>query len=341
MLRVPCYDRGQSKKRRRHGATALGEKTITRLSFRKLACVLAPVVLTGCGAPIGLQIASVFADGVSLLTTDKTLTDHGLSALTEKDCAVLRGLKGEEICRDDTFDATDVADLEITPPAGEPDMEDSAIPETPLAQAGPAPSLWNPPGNLTGNQPENKPGGVKTASFPELPAPLFAKVETTNLPEIKAPQPAETGETVEAPKAQSPVGSDLDAPVAAPVNTPVENPVNTPVETPVAAPVPAEHAEPIGPAEPAAEVKGGTFYVLASYRRLTNAKRFARTQAKWSPKILSGTASGRHVYRVAVGPADGARAFQLKVLLKRDGLKDAWALKLANPKMARERVSLD
>lgn len=261
----------------------------------------------------------MFADGFSLLTTDKTLTDHGLSALTEKDCAVLRGLKGEEICRDGTFDATDVADVEISPPAGEPDMEDSAIPQMGLSRAGPAPSLWNPPGNQL--------GGVKTASLMESPAeqkaPLFAKVETTSLPEIKAPapkapQPLETGKTVEAPKAQSPVGSDLDAPV----------------DTPVA-------AEPAKPAETAAEVKGGTFYVLASYRRLANAKRFVRTQVKWSPKILLGTASGRQVYRVAVGPVDGARAFQLKARLKRDGLKDAWALKLAKPKLARELASLN
>ena len=335
MLRVPRYDRRQSKKRRRHGVTALGEKIITRLSFRKLACVLAPVVLTGCGAPLGLQIASVFADGVSLLTTDKTLTDHGLSALTEKDCAVWRGFKGEEICRDGTFDATDVANLEISPPAREPDMEpdveDSAIPETPLARAGPAPSLWNPPGNQLGNRPGNQPGDAKTASLMESPAessaPFFAKVETASLPEIKAPAPKgsqsletlETGETGKAPKARSPVDAPMDAPMDAP------------------APAPA----PAKPTETAAEVKGGTFYVLASYRRLTNAKRFARSQAKWSPKILLGTASGRHVYRVAVGPADGARAFQLKARLQRDGLKDAWALKLAKPKVARELASLD
>lgn len=341
MLRVPCYERGQSKKTappRRHGP---GGKTITRLSFRKLACVLAPVVLTGCGAPVGFQIASVLADGVSLLTTDKTLTDHGLSALAEKDCAVLRGLKGKEICRDAKFDATAVADLEISPPAGEPDMEsdmeDSAIPQTRpaqtrLAQAGPAPSLWIPPGSQLGNPPGNplgnQPGGAKTASLmespAESPAPLFAKVETASLPEIRAPAPKapQSRETGEAPKAKSPAGSDLDAPV----------------DTPVAAPVPAEPAK---PAETAAEVKGGTFYVLASYRRLANAKQFARTQAKWLPKILSGTASGRHVYRVAVGPVDRAWAFQLKARLKRDGLKDAWALKLAKPKIARDLASLD
>jgi hypothetical protein len=61
---------------------------------------LAPLVLGGCLLPASVQIASLIADGVSLVTTDKTLSDHGLSAITNRDCAVWRAVNGEEVCRE-------------------------------------------------------------------------------------------------------------------------------------------------------------------------------------------------------------------------------------------------
>ena len=50
--------------------------------------------------PASVQIASFVADGISLVTTDKTLGDHGLSAVTNQDCAVWRAVNGEEVCRE-------------------------------------------------------------------------------------------------------------------------------------------------------------------------------------------------------------------------------------------------
>ncbi|MFQ5763329.1 MAG: hypothetical protein ACE5GT_00220, partial [Rhodospirillales bacterium] len=113
----------------------MGDETITHLRIRLLAAVAAPLVLAGCGMPLGVQIASLFADGVSLLTTEKTLTDHGLSVVAGEDCAVWRSLEGEEICREGEAEA--VADAGISPVArsfaevpGDADV---------LAFAGPAP----------------------------------------------------------------------------------------------------------------------------------------------------------------------------------------------------------
>ncbi|WP_417830992.1 hypothetical protein [Terasakiella sp.] len=56
-------------------------------------------ILSGCAAPPALQILSLALDGISYITTDKTLTDHGLSALTQKDCKLLRSLQDQEICQ--------------------------------------------------------------------------------------------------------------------------------------------------------------------------------------------------------------------------------------------------
>lgn len=53
-----------------------------------------------------VQVASWALDGISFLATDKSLTDHGLSVVAQKDCALWRGLKGDEVCSDYDNDAT-------------------------------------------------------------------------------------------------------------------------------------------------------------------------------------------------------------------------------------------
>lgn len=71
-------------------------------TVKKVAAVGAcALVLQACALPVPLKIASWALDGVSYLATKKSLTDHGLSMVAQQDCAMLRGLKGEEICRDD------------------------------------------------------------------------------------------------------------------------------------------------------------------------------------------------------------------------------------------------
>lgn len=57
------------------------------------------LLLTGCGLPPAVTVASYVADGVSYLTTGKTVTDHGISAATGQDCAVIGHLiEGKPIC---------------------------------------------------------------------------------------------------------------------------------------------------------------------------------------------------------------------------------------------------
>jgi len=47
-----------------------------------------------------LQVASWALDGISYVMTEKSVTDHGLSAVVQKDCAVWRGVTEGELCRD-------------------------------------------------------------------------------------------------------------------------------------------------------------------------------------------------------------------------------------------------
>ena len=69
------------------------------------------LLLGGCALPVPIQVASWALDGISYLTTEKSVADHGLSILAQKDCSVLRGLLDDgEICRDNDDATTLLAD---------------------------------------------------------------------------------------------------------------------------------------------------------------------------------------------------------------------------------------
>lgn len=82
-----------------------------RLGFAAKFSVIAivPMLLGGCAAlPVGVQVASYVADGLLYLTTNKSLTDHGLSLVTNKDCSIWRGLSKGELCREPSLDEIEV-----------------------------------------------------------------------------------------------------------------------------------------------------------------------------------------------------------------------------------------
>lgn len=72
---------------------------------RCLGMAALPLVLLlggGCafiGSP-ALTYASLVADGASFAFTGKMVGSHVLSAVTDQDCAIIRMISGEEICRD-------------------------------------------------------------------------------------------------------------------------------------------------------------------------------------------------------------------------------------------------
>lgn len=65
--------------------------------MRWLFPVALTVVLSGCGLPTAVTVASLVASGVSYVSTGKSITDHGISMVLQKDCALLRGFEGD-IC---------------------------------------------------------------------------------------------------------------------------------------------------------------------------------------------------------------------------------------------------
>lgn len=78
--------------------------------------LLMPILLAGCGLPIAVTIGSYAADGASYIATGKSVTDHGLTAITGRDCALLRPIfKGKPICEDKAMarDGTAPAPIQV------------------------------------------------------------------------------------------------------------------------------------------------------------------------------------------------------------------------------------
>ncbi len=76
---------------------------------RGAAVVLCSVLLGACAIPAPLKFASWALDGIAYLTTEKSVTDIGLSVVAQQDCALWRGVTGEQICRSEDGTAIAVA----------------------------------------------------------------------------------------------------------------------------------------------------------------------------------------------------------------------------------------
>ncbi len=60
-------------------------------------------LVSGCAVPVGVTVASWAIDGFSYAATKKSLTDHGLSFIVDKDCALHRVVTEMDLyalCRD-------------------------------------------------------------------------------------------------------------------------------------------------------------------------------------------------------------------------------------------------
>ena len=62
--------------------------------MRWIILAAAAISLSGCGLPTVVTYTSYMADIFSYLTTEKSVTDHGISVVLQKDCALLRALDG-------------------------------------------------------------------------------------------------------------------------------------------------------------------------------------------------------------------------------------------------------
>ncbi len=104
-------------------------------SFRWLVApllLLSPVALSGCALPPAVVVGSYAADGVSYWATGKTVTDHGLSAVTGHDCGVVRAIfAGKPLCVTDNERGKQVPIVQGKPSSA------MAVAEAPRRRLGP------------------------------------------------------------------------------------------------------------------------------------------------------------------------------------------------------------
>jgi hypothetical protein len=72
---------------------------VSRAAMLVAAALVAMLSLNGCAAPAALTVASFAADGASLATSGKTMTDHAMSAVSGQDCSTANFFDNGVMCR--------------------------------------------------------------------------------------------------------------------------------------------------------------------------------------------------------------------------------------------------
>ncbi len=306
------------------------------------------LLLGGCALPVPIQVASWALDGISYLTTEKSVTDHGLSILAQKDCSILRGLLDDgEICRDTVDAATLLADRgsgngftatdETKELSALGDVEQLANFET--AAEGPATRVTL---SLDGFEGEPLKG-----------YPLYIGGEDISAFTVLGALPRETAAAL--------VFFE-DGPDAAPVffeggpaeNDLAENDLNDQAGLAFASVEPVKATETVptktGPTETVSTETGGDlaalgdepaaglYFVIGSFRKHDNARKLRSQYRTLTPSVLAAKLERGTVFRVVVGPFVDTEAQRIHKAIFQAGISDSWAIRVKPGEWSMARV---
>ena len=183
----------------------------------RLGVVLLPLFLAGCGLPPAVTIASFAIDAISLAVSEKTVADHALSQIAQKDCSMWRGFTGDELCidEDSTFAVADGQ-----PTAGGADFADLGAIATASGSTGDGSMDAAMPGGESGllGPAEPQLADFTTASAPAEEGAIYAPaapVSHFHVPLVRGKKAKSSGKA-EAPKKPPVTISAVLAPVANP-----------------------------------------------------------------------------------------------------------------------------
>jgi hypothetical protein len=283
--------------------------------MRRFVPLMAVTLLGGCAAiPPALSIASYALDGISLLASGRTVTDHMISAAAEQDCKLLRMAQNLEVCTDwgtepqvaaarpmrTPFDRDDgvmvassqtIGTLPIGPMRAVAERGDPMV--LPAALADVAKAL---------------PGVAKVETVPLMTTALVAPAPTitTMVPPAKpviapqvgtAPQPGKLVMTALVPSAPVSAPPPLSAPALEMTILPLPKPD-------IAAVVRSDDAQSRRDALRAAR-EGRYLMVLGSFKGPEMAGRLAKLHA--GAKVVRVEVQGQTYFRVVIEPERGAR----------------------------------
>ena len=295
--------------------------------MKKILVVVAPLALAACGGPVELTVAKLAGDLISYVTTGKSTTDHAVSAVAERDCALHRPLFEEDVCRDNVVldDAVALAE------PGAPSVKQK------IRDAEPAIYAVNAPGE-DWSQPN---AGARTSAVivqTDLPPRPVSHDEVAAVPasapvEIASAQAQFTPDHDRTPlRNEGPLDpqGEADAAVAGYVAPP--KPVAPVVQTQTAAltdtGIMTDEVSVIAPETGQDKLVAvplpGDYVILASFADQLRAQNALSLYREYQPRLISATVAGREYLRVAVGPLSHEHAKDLRHLAAKKGVKDPW-----------------
>lgn len=266
------------------------------------------IILGGCALPVPVQVASWAIDAFSMITTEKSVADHGISMLTHKDCALYRAITEEDsqICRDGKDDDSGVLVASGEDAPVDPSNADDKAPVQAFAAPATRPAAPVETAALaptdTGDAVD---GTVRPAAFETAAGP-----EATSEPREK------------------PVGVSVDMSRFERALEPENRPY---VRVDVASlRADAVASRQVAPAETAVADKPtpGFYYVIGSFRGPERARRHMENHRPLHPTVLQARMEndGRKVFRVVVGPLSGAKKKTAFNKIRKAGIRDTWAI---------------
>ena len=318
------------------------------------------ILLGGCALPVPVQVASWALDGISYLLTEKSVADHGLSVLAQKDCALLRGLLDpSEICRDFDDTATALADgssysnfVSFDVAA---DEDAAAIAEFETAAGGSPDGLDETPSALDvteeGARTNARPilaDGVETAaalvsaavafvdsaSLDEYPAELVVldealdevAIQYTAFGDVEDVSPVrKLADAIEDWKAHDEVAIQYTAFGDVEDVSPVRKLVDAIEDWKAQI---TQVAQTTRVADTGKEPAAGFYFVIGSVREHANARKLRSRYRVLTPSVLSAKLDKATVFRVVVGPFDQDQAKDFHKRIFRAGISDSWAIRV-------------
>jgi cell division protein FtsN len=285
--------------------------------------VVASMLLGGCGLPVGVTIASWAADGISYVATDKTLTEHGISAVAGKDCSVWRMFKGGNFCVEwkDGEKPTIVAQNDqgqVDELGFDYDGDDTAYidaihSEPQVAEAKPKIESYSQNIKDVENElPKSQP--ITDSAQPDQIVISNEKIDA----------PAITPFPVHYATPLKPVSVKAQASVEPVSATKIKAVVAKPAKKAVSAPN-------VVSKNPASAESANRYFVIGSYFGPDYAKRHAERHALLGASVAKAKVGRKDVYRVIVGPFTKAEQPAIHKLIKRSKIRQAWITSMAAP----------
>lgn len=301
------------------------------------------VSLSGCAMPVGVTVATWAADGWSMLTTKKSILDHGISYVSGEDCALWRMFSDEDICKpedgetmvvdagaaqgfaggyseDALADYRTVTETEVDV-AGDDQPEQPAGGRVVIAALGDSQGYTSNVGKPWYRQnknaeylslmPESFSRGARPAAEPvvmtaaSVPAVPVAPVRTTE------------------PPADLVVASG-QAPAPA-IDIDFEGSASSVPATPVIA-AQADVVRPTVSSGTGFSAAPGQYFVVGSFSVPENADRFASSLRHLAAHVQQASVNGGDVYRVVVGPYLDEEKVDISNAIADAGISSTWRL---------------